>query len=56
MRMSTFLKGVGVGVAVGAAVSMMSKPMRKKSMAKGNAHRALKAISEVMDNISDVIS
>ena len=56
MRMNSFLKGVGVGVAVGAAVSMISKPMGKKTTVKGNAHRALKAISEVMDNISDVIS
>ncbi len=54
MNTTQFLRGMGVGVAVGAAISMAVTP-RAKSMRKSPAGKAIKAVSEVMDNITDAM-
>ena len=52
MDSKSFLKGVGVGMAIGASMGMLMAP-RKKG---GNViAKALKAAGELADNITDVI-
>lgn len=48
-----FIKGLGIGMAVGAAVGMMAMP-KKRSMS-GTMNRALKAAEDVVDVIADVL-
>lgn len=54
---STFTKGVAAGIAVGTAVSMISKPLdiRKRARMKKNATRALRAVSDVLQNAQSMI-
>lgn len=54
MNNTKFLRGVGIGVAVGAALSMAVAP--KAHFAKRTtAGKAIKAVTEVMDNIADAM-
>ena len=45
-----FLKGMGVGLVVGATVTGLVAPMDKKKMMKGGAGRTLKAIGEAVEH------
>lgn len=56
MTNSSFLRGMGMGVAAGAVMGAMVPGRRKRGiMKKSTAARAIKAITEVMDNLSDVL-
>lgn len=54
MSSSNFLRGMGMGIAVGAAAGALL-PKRKRGIKKSAAARAVKAATEVMENLSDVM-
>ena len=54
MEQHHFLKGMGLGMAAGAALAMAVAP-RKKSNLKKAAGRAIKTVGEVVENISEAI-
>ncbi len=49
---ANFLKGMGVGLAVGASVGMVMAPRKKSTSMVG---KALKAAGEIAENISDAM-
>lgn len=53
MGKMSFLKGMGAGLMVGACVGMMMAPRKKTG--KKAVGRAVKAVGEVIDEISSVI-
>ncbi len=53
MTKTNFLRGVGMGIAVGAAVGAMMPTHRKRK--RSSAARAIKAVTDVMDNLSDAM-
>lgn len=52
MTKSNFLRGVGVGLAVGTAMGSMMPGKRKK---KSTAAKAIRSLTEVMDNLSNAL-
>ena len=50
MHGTAFLKGMGVGLVVGAAVTGLVAPVDKKKMMKSGAGRTIKAIGEAMEH------
>jgi hypothetical protein len=48
----TFTKGIATGMIMGAAVSMISKPMgnHKRSNLKKNASKTLRAVGDLIQN------
>ncbi len=48
----SFLKGVGMGMAIGASMGMLMAPKKKGDNVIG---KALKAAGELADNISDAL-
>ncbi len=48
----SFLKGVGMGMAIGASMGVLMAPKKKGDNVIG---RALKAAGELADNISEAI-
>ncbi|MCD7756974.1 MAG: hypothetical protein LUH45_02195 [Clostridiales bacterium] len=55
MKYSNFLRGVGMGIAAGAIVGAMVPTHRKRSVKRSSAARAIKAVTDVMDNLSDAM-
>jgi len=53
----TFTKGIAAGMVVGAAVSMISKPvnMRKRSHLKRNATKTLRAVGDIIQNAQSMM-
>jgi len=53
----TFTKGIATGMAVGAAVGMITKPMdiRKRARMKKNAAKALRAFSDIVQNAQSMM-
>ncbi|HIS66166.1 MAG TPA: YtxH domain-containing protein [Candidatus Scatomorpha merdipullorum] len=49
----SFLKGVGMGMAIGASMGMLMAPAKKKG--DNVIGKALKAAGELADNISDAL-
>ena len=49
-----FLRGMGLGVAVGAAIGVACAP-KGKSFKRSTAGKAIKAITDVVENISDAM-
>jgi len=47
-----FLKGVGIGMVVGAAVTMAVAPMDKRKMRHSAPGRTLHAIGQVLENLT----
>ena len=48
----SFLKGIGMGVAIGASMGMLMAPKKKVENVVG---RALKAAGEIVDNITEAM-
>ncbi len=46
-----FLKGIGVGVAVGAVMAAAVIPMDKRKLMRSGAGRTIRAIGQVVDSI-----
>ncbi len=55
MKYSNFLRGVGMGIAAGAVMGAMVPARRKRSVKRSSAARAIKAVTDVMDNLSDAM-
>lgn len=53
MSSTNFLRGMGMGLAVGAAVGMVMTPKRKHMMKKTAAGKAIRAVTDVMDELTD---
>lgn len=53
MQSAKFLKGMGLGMAMGAALGAAMQPKRKSM--KTTAGKAMKAMGEMADNISDAM-
>ena len=53
MQNTQFIKGIGVGAAVGATLAVAMRPKRKSM--KSVAGKAIKAVGEVVDSFSDVM-
>ncbi len=51
MQGKAFLKGMGIGLAVGATVTAVIAPIDKKKVMKSGAGKAIRAIGEVMEHI-----
>lgn len=50
----SFSKGIATGIVVGTAVGMIGKPMmnpRRRTHAKKNASKALRAVGELVQNV-----
>ena len=56
MNAKNFAKGVGVGMAVGAAMSMSISSMNKKSGRQHKVSRALRTMGDVVENIGNTFS
>lgn len=54
MNNTKFLRGMGIGVAVGAALSLAIAP-KANSFKRSTAGKAIKAVTEVIDNITDAM-
>ena len=52
MQNTSFLKGMGMGLAIGASVGMALAPKRKNTNVVG---KALKAAGELAENITDAM-
>lgn len=56
MKISSIAKGVAVGMTAGAvAYTVANASSREKKKLKGNTARAIKAIGDVMDDISSMM-
>jgi len=55
MKTASFFKGVGVGMALGAAAGMLATPQSRKKIMKSKAGKAIHAIGDIVENISDMI-
>ena len=55
MSFNSFIKGVGIGVAAGAVLTIVTSSGKKRNMhsLRGRAGRAVKAIGEVVESITD---
>lgn len=53
MNYKDFIKGVGIGMAAGAVVSMMCMP--KKKHAKTTAGRMVKTASRILNDVQDTM-
>ena len=53
MKNKDFIKGIGIGMVAGAAVSMMCMP--KKKRAKTTAGRMVKTASRILNDVQDTM-
>lgn len=51
MNKMSFLKGIGVGAAMGAAIGMIAMPKHGKF----RIGKALKSMGDVVDNVADTL-
>lgn len=54
MKRMTFVRGIGLGVGVGMAVGMAARG-RRNPIRKSKVGKTLKAVTEVMEEITDAI-
>lgn len=55
MNNTNLLRGMGMGIAVGAALGMAMTPKRKMSLKKSPAGKAIRAVTDVMEEIADTM-
>lgn len=55
MTSTNFLRGVGIGVAMGTAIGVAMTPRRKTLLKKTSTGKAIRAVADVMDNITDAM-
>lgn len=53
MSNMAFIKGLGIGMAAGMAVAFMATP--KKKSGKSMAGKAIKALGDIVENVSDAL-
>ena len=56
MNVRNFAKGVGVGMAVGAAMSMSLSAANKKTGKQNKVSKALRTMGDVVENIGGTFS
>ncbi|MCD7917399.1 MAG: hypothetical protein LUF84_02915 [Clostridiales bacterium] len=55
MTKTNFLRGMGLGVAVGAAIGIAMTPKRQRLLKNTHTGKAIRAVADVMDNITDAM-
>lgn len=55
MNSTNFLRGMGMGIAVGAAMGIAMTPKRKHIMKKSAAGKAIRAVTDVMEELTDTM-
>jgi gas vesicle protein len=55
MNQTNFLRGIGFGMALGAALGMAMTPRRQNILKKSTAGKAIRAVADVMDNLTDAM-
>lgn len=55
MKQMTFVRGIGLGMGMGMAVGMAMRGSRKHNLQKSKVGKTLKAVTEVMEEITDAI-
>lgn len=55
MSSTNFLRGMGMGIAIGTAVGMVMTPKRKHCMKKSPAGKAIRAVTDVMEELTDTM-
>lgn len=55
MDVNQFLRGMGAGLVVGAAIGMSCHSKKHSHPMKKKAHHALKLVSHCVDNLSDAM-
>ncbi len=53
--MHSFMKGVGVGIVAGTAMAMMISPPDKKKIMHSGAGRAIKAVGDIVETITEAM-
>ena len=57
MDTKNMAKAVGIGMAAGAALSMMATPRKKKNMMmkKSNISKAIRAMGDVLEDVENAL-
>ncbi|MDD4715584.1 MAG: hypothetical protein PHT34_03405 [Oscillospiraceae bacterium] len=55
MKNTEFLRGVGLGLAAGATIGFTVAPKKKGPSTKSTAGRAIRAVGDVVEQISDAM-
>lgn len=55
MKQIPFIRGIGIGIGMGVAAGMAMRNSRKSSIRKSKMGKTLKAVSDVMEEITDAI-
>ncbi len=55
MKQIPFMRGIGLGIGMGVAVGMAMHSGRKHSIQKTKVGKTLKAVTEVMEEITSAI-
>lgn len=55
MKNSEFLRGMGLGLMAGATLGFAVAPKKKQSHMKSTAGKAIRAVGDVVEQISDAM-
>lgn len=55
MKQISFARSVGLGISVGVALGMAMHGKRKHVLAKSKVGKTIKAVSDVMEDLTDAI-
>lgn len=55
MNKVPFARGIALGITVGVALGMTMRGKRKHIIAKSKVGKTIKAVTEVMDDLTDAI-
>lgn len=55
MKQIPFMRGIGLGIGVGVALGMTMNGKRKHMLAKSKVGKTIKAVSDVMEDLTDAI-
>lgn len=55
MKGMSLARGIGIGMSVGVALGMAMHGSRKRSIAKSKVGKTIKAVADVMDDLTDAI-
>lgn len=55
LQMNSFIKGMSIGIVAGTAMAMMISPPDKKKIMRSGAGRAIKAVGDIVETITDAM-
>lgn len=55
MTKVTFLRGIGLGMAVGAAIGVAMTPKRQRLLKHTHAGKTIRAVADAMDSLTDTM-